>query len=293
MLIVCPSCTTSYQVEPAALGPSGRSVRCAHCKDTWFAAPSEMLAEASSELVIVAPRAPMDEPLPDPAPPDEMPRDVEPIAPVEHETAIAPAEAPPLVPEHLPEAAQLADIADIPAEASVPGSIETVAARRAPRARTGRKPGRSPLRRLASLPLLIVALSAALIAVLQWRDKVVRQVPQMASLFAAVGLPVNLRGFAFEGVTSSTEISDGMPVLIVEGTIVNVTPRPLEVPRLRFALRNSAGHEVYAWTTQPAKPTLGSGNGLAFRTRLASPPPDGRDVIVRFFNRRDMTAGLR
>jgi len=84
-----------------------------------------------------------------------------------------------------------------------------------------------------------------------------------------------------------------MPVLIVEGTIVNVTTRSLEVPRLRFALRNSAGHEVYAWTAQPGKPTLGSGNGLAFRTRLASPPADGRDVIVRFFNRRDVTAGLQ
>ena len=46
-------------------------------------------------------------------------------------------------------------------------------------------------------------------------------------------------------------------------------------------------------TAQPPKPTVGSGNGVAFRTRLASPPPDGRDVIVRFFNRRDVTAGLQ
>jgi hypothetical protein len=141
--------------------------------------------------------------------------------------------------------------------------------------------------------MLIVALVAALTALVQLREKVVRQVPQMASLFAAVGLPVNLRGFVFEGVTSSTEISDSTPVLVIEGTIVNVTRRPLEVPRLRFALRNSAGHEVYAWTTQPEKSTLGSGNGLIFRTRLASPPADGRDVIVRFFNRRDLAAGLR
>jgi hypothetical protein len=63
------------------------------------------------------------------------------------------------------------------------------------------------------------------------------------------------------------------------------------VPRLRFALRNATGHEVYAWTAQPAKPTVGSGNGLPFRARLASPPPDGRDVIVRFLTRRDVAAG--
>ena len=83
----------------------------------------------------------------------------------------------------------------------------------------------------------------------------------------------------------------GTSVLVLEGTIVNLTTRTLEVPRLRFALRNAAGQEVYAWTAQPTKSTLGSGNGLPFRARLASPPADGRDVIVRFLNRRDVAAG--
>ena len=76
-------------------------------------------------------------------------------------------------------------------------------------------------------------------------------------------------------------------VLVVEGTIVNLTPRTLEVPRLRFGLRNGSGHEVYAWTALPSKTLLGSGDGLPFRSRLASPPADGRDVIVRFFSRRE------
>jgi hypothetical protein len=80
-------------------------------------------------------------------------------------------------------------------------------------------------------------------------------------------------------------------VLVVEGVIVNLTRNTLEVPRLRFGLRNGIGHEVYAWTALPSRPLLGSGDGLPFRTRLASPPPDGHDVIVRFFNRRDAALG--
>ena len=67
----------------------------------------------------------------------------------------------------------------------------------------------------------------------------------------------------------------------------------VEVPRLRFAVRNGAGHEVYAWTALPTKNLLGPGDGMPFRTRLASPPPDGRDVIVRFYNRRDAVAGTK
>src|SRR5689334_6410783 len=41
MLIVCPNCSTSYAVEPTSLGAAGRTVRCARCKSTWFAEPSD------------------------------------------------------------------------------------------------------------------------------------------------------------------------------------------------------------------------------------------------------------
>src|ERR1700687_6146303 len=32
MLIVCPSCATSYMIDPASVGSAGRTVRCARCK---------------------------------------------------------------------------------------------------------------------------------------------------------------------------------------------------------------------------------------------------------------------
>ena len=37
MLIVCPSCTTSYDVDSASLPPNGRQVRCARCRTVWHA----------------------------------------------------------------------------------------------------------------------------------------------------------------------------------------------------------------------------------------------------------------
>ena len=39
MLIVCPNCSTSYQVTAASIGAAGRSVRCARCKSKWFISP--------------------------------------------------------------------------------------------------------------------------------------------------------------------------------------------------------------------------------------------------------------
>ena len=37
MLIVCPNCATSYDVDVASLRPDGRRVRCVRCRTVWHA----------------------------------------------------------------------------------------------------------------------------------------------------------------------------------------------------------------------------------------------------------------
>jgi hypothetical protein len=203
---------------------------------------------------------------------------------------LAVTDAPPLAPDDRPADATPSATKFDPGEPEST-ETETVAARRARHAQMDRKAKRTPLQRIFSLPVLIVVLTAVLIGALTQRVALVRQFPQTASLFAMLGMPVNLRGLSFMDVKSRSEFVDGAAVLVVEGTIVNLTPKTLEIPRLRLALRNNTGHEVYAWTALPTRATLGSGDGLPFRSRLASPPADGRDVIVRFFSRRDAGPG--
>ena len=263
-------------------------MRCAHCKNTWFATPDSVVEERALVSAAATRHAPAQAPADDFAGMDVRPAQ-EVLPPVDSgDSTFTVADAPPLVPHDHPET--LGEPAP-KFDPGVPDDAETIAARRVRQTYVDRKDQRSLLRRVASLPMLIVAMLAILVAALNWRAAVVRQFPQTASLYAAIGLPVNLRGLFFEDVKSRSELHDGVTVLIVEGTIVNLTTRTLEVPRLRLSLRNGVGHEVYAWTALPSKSTVGSGNGLPFRARLASPPPDGRDVIVRFFNRRDALAG--
>jgi len=305
MLIVCPTCATSYQIGLAALGGAGRSVRCAHCKNTWFASPQSALEEAALAIAappptVRAPAPPAQAPTPQP-PPEVDDFDVatasefsvEGVMPPDETedavgNALAEMDAPPLAPADTAEAAEPSGSKFDPGAAD---DIETIAARRARHAYAERRARGTPLQRILSLPVLIVALAAVILGVLQWRAAVVRHFPQTASLFSMLGMPVNLRGLIFQEVRTKSEFHDGVMVLVVEGVIVNLTRNTLEVPRLRFGLRNGTGHEVYAWTALPSKTLLGSGDGLPFRTRLASPPLDGRDVIVRFFNRRDAALG--
>jgi hypothetical protein len=65
------------------------------------------------------------------------------------------------------------------------------------------------------------------------------------------------------------------------------------VPRLRFAVRNGGGNEIYSWTALPNRSLLGPGETLAFQSRLASPPPETHDLLVRFFNCHDLGVGIQ
>ena len=68
MQIVCPQCTTSYRVAPAALGEAGRSVRCVRCQNVWHAVPAEPVPEpAMAGAMASADATPGSDAGPDPA----------------------------------------------------------------------------------------------------------------------------------------------------------------------------------------------------------------------------------
>ena len=92
-------------------------------------------------------------------------------------------------------------------------------------------------------------------------------------------------------ITRDTQ--DGTTVLTIEGQITSTARKPVEVPRLRFAARNAAGQEIYAWTAKPERSILGPGENLPFTSRLATPPADANDVMVRFFTANDAMAGTK
>jgi predicted Zn finger-like uncharacterized protein len=49
MILTCTSCSTRYYTDDAAIGVSGRTVRCAACGHSWFAEPQLTLSDRASE----------------------------------------------------------------------------------------------------------------------------------------------------------------------------------------------------------------------------------------------------
>jgi predicted Zn finger-like uncharacterized protein len=267
MLIVCPSCTTSYNIDPASLGAAGRTVRCARCKTSWFAGgPDATVNDFVADVIAEAEARAAGGPAPAADAGFSHPgHDTDYEEPSIGSGVIMPDDAPSIVPP-MSEAGDSAAAAD-----------EGFAARRerlAARRKTRRKSSK-----WTAVILVLLGFNVALVGA---RSEVVRYVPQTASLFAAIGLPVNLRHLDFQNIKISKDEHDDVSVLSVAGTIVSQSSQPVDVPPLRFAVRNASGQEIYVWTTRPGRSILEPGQKLAFHSRLASPPADASDLMVRF-----------
>jgi len=323
MLIVCPSCATAYDVEPAILRPSGRQVRCVRCRAVWR--PENQADELLAAAAALAPRSGSPDLVPGAtaegvtaakttaagasnaaewidaspdAPGDSngvvtVPAGAQAVDPASaSEGAAVEVEAPPIAPADLSDARPpiVIDADRGSAQpAGPPEDIETVAARRLQR--SSKRQGHAWM--LSRLQMTILALIIVDAILVGWRTDMVRILPQTASLYAAIGLPVNLRGLSFDAVTTSMEAHEGVPILVVQGKIVNDTAAVIDVPRLKLIVRNAAKQEIYSWTAVPPQGRLSAYQAVAFRARLASPPAESHDVLVRFLNRRDFVAEQR
>jgi predicted Zn finger-like uncharacterized protein len=297
MKIKCPDCSTSYEISAEAVGAEGRSVKCAKCGNRWFVAPED--AEIGDVDFSAAADAPDDADSPvtedtdkdeadwaadaqedDAAPADEDENDSEP-----DDFKPEPASS---------RASQDADLEDDEPEGS--GTDIESSAKRPKIIVNPNKFRRDHIgavlnwlfrrnyRRIGGIVLFGGAIAVCAMFILM-RDNVVKQSPDLASLFQLIGLDVNLRGLEFRNLRTFTEVEDGKRVLVVEGSIRNLLEERNTVPAVRLSIRSSDMQEVYAWTVEPRTKSLNALDETRFRTILADPPGNASDIQVRFVER--------
>jgi predicted Zn finger-like uncharacterized protein len=285
MHIICPHCTTSYAIDLATLGAAGRTVRCSRCKEVWLARPEDATEIAAVPAMAAAGNQDAA------AEWDALARE---DSGQEQETPVI--DSPSISGDWPDESSPGTGDADWPSMAR--GDAENAGTARprrfpwlekllGPLARLRVVPGKSSV----SLPTTCAAMGALVLALVIWRVDVVRLLPQTAAFYKMVGLEVNLRGLTFKDVKITSETVEGKPVLVIEGIIVGEAKKPVELPRLRFSVRDAQGAEIYAWNAVLEQPLLRPGEKAWFKSRLASPPPEGRNIDIRFFSKRDLAGG--
>jgi len=280
MHIICPHCTTSYAIDLATLGMAGRTVRCSRCKEVWLARPEDATELAAPAMAAAGAEAGATDAA---AEWDALAREYD---GEEQETPVVDS---PSIASDWPSRGEGSPQA---AEIDWPSAARHDAHAEAPHPQRQWAAGcRAPGKPFVSLATVCAAMGALVLALVIWRADVVRLLPQTAAFYKLVGLEVNVRGLTFKDVKITTETVEGKPVLVIEGVITGETRKAVELPRLRFSVRDAQGAEIYAWNALLEQSVLKPGERAWFKSRLASPPPEGRNIDVRFFNKRDIAGG--
>ncbi len=286
VVIACPHCGTRYQVPPATLGDAGRKVACAHCGQSWMAEPGAAL--------------------PMPEPDDRLFNDADEKALdksfADEEAALrdVPSSVRQLLPKgEVPPPEVMRSISEIKAalESKTGKTLSTVAPPDNSPPSPAQKQAQSKLRQrqqaiVDALPVarltrvLRVAGIAGLLAVvsggLLFRTEIVRMVPDLAGLYSAIGLRVNVVGLDFSEVTTLLSRRGDSDVMTVNATIHAVESRRVVVPPVVVTLLGDDGKPVYAWSIAPRQADIEPGEVIGFSAELASPPAGARQVRLSF-----------
>lgn len=318
MKIKCPDCSTSYEIKSEALGADGRSVKCAKCGNRWFAKPEEeeegnVDFEAANGTTgttgVSVNKGPTEdkdeadwakdaeEDAEAKAEDNSEPEDLsEPDNEDEEETESfsEPVSEPNIGSDEDRFAADLNEDsggedpsanADIESSAKRPKIIVNPDKfRRNHLGALFNLFARLNFRRIGGVSLFAAAIAICAVFVLM-RDNIVKQSPDLASLFQVIGFDVNLRGLEFRNLRTFTEVEDGKRVLVVEGSIRNLENETNSVPAVRLSIRSPDLQEVYAWTVEPRTRALNGLDETRFRTILADPPEGASDIQIRFVDR--------
>ena len=255
MIITCPECTTRYKTSAEAIGPNGRTVRCANCRETWF--------------------VPADE--------DELTLDKLSLADIEREeraSALQPVES-----ARAPETPQ-----DMPSQTA---AKERTPSLRGPEVRTSHNVRETVERKHSKrrfwnvmliwlLPLLL--LGGAALAAYLFRQDIVERQPETASLYKALGIDVSAPGLTLSKPATRYARIDGRPVLIVEGRVRNISQDAQDVPLVALTLRNKSGERLADWNVELETRRLAPGAFADYISQYPNPPIDVVDLTTRFAN---------
>lgn len=134
------------------------------------------------------------------------------------------------------------------------------------------------------LPAMLGAGAAALFIVLfvSGREATVAALPDLAGLYTAIGLPVNLDGLVIEEVVAERTDPLDRERLTLRGSIRNVSGAEQGVPVLSASLYDMAGIPAGSRGFDPPARSIAPSEATAFHVEFTSVPESAVEIVIRF-----------
>ena len=274
MILACPECKSRYVVNPTALLPSGRTVRCAKCSHSWFQ------EKPDDDVKIVPPEQPEGEDT-KPSPDEQQDANEESVEKKTDEQS----------PVKNNDTGTSSDDFDFP--------INNPRKRRRPIPKGSNLPALQNQKygsSKTSWVSLAIFITVIICSFMIFQDTIIQSWPASQKLYTAIGLdggntpeahtepelePINER-LDIGGITPRRETINNVSHLVIAGYVENISSEIQEIPTLKVILLDQSRKNVRDWSFSPQTTTINPGEKINFETSLPSPPPEARDISVEF-----------
>jgi predicted Zn finger-like uncharacterized protein len=194
---------------------------------------------------------------------------------------------------HKPPAELLAEVETVEPPPAPAGPVGAGAEVEAPSLAAEPGEGRIQLPALSSRPrrfwlplgwlLLVLVVGLAVGGAVWERDAVIQLWPASARLYIFFGLatPQPSDVLKLSAVPRRDE-ENGVPRLVIEGEVANISPEAQPVPKLKVELRDAEGRPVQSWVFAVSTDRLLPGASVPFTTSVARPSEAATGMSVTF-----------